>query len=123
MENDRDRAKREAQTQMQRAAMFWAAYRRSAERIRYSCLLKSRALYMTALELSRPEPRGRLLRWYQDIVDAMTDLRLCEESNMDSIEETARGAEMMARIWYEEADGNINSTEDLSPFTSRFGDV
>jgi hypothetical protein len=91
--------------------MFWAAFDRAAHRIRYAFAMEAHFMYMLQRELKSSAPRGRVLKVIQDRVDATHDLRMCEEGNMAAMATTARAAEMMARIWYEEADGRVEDRE------------
>jgi hypothetical protein len=105
MEPGSQRARKEAEAQMRRAGVYWAAFDRAVHRVRYAYVMEYHFRYLERREQRSRNPRIRLLAYLHKAIDATHDIRLSEQSNMAAMAETAKGAEMMARIWYEEADG------------------
>lgn len=95
-------AKTEAQRSMQRSETFWEAFERTAHRIRYFTVLEAHYNCLHQMEIDSMRPRPRILAVLTDRADAAHDMRISEEGNMATFAESARGAEMMARIWHEE---------------------
>lgn len=102
------RARQEAEAQMRRAGTYWAAFDRAVHRVRYAYAMEMHFRCMERREQRSRNPRVRLLSYLRKSIDATHDMRLSEQSNMAAMAETAKGAEMMARIWYEEADGLLS---------------
>jgi hypothetical protein len=106
-------SKTEAQAQMRRAETFWEVFERTVHRIRFYAVLECQYNCQHHKELLEEKPRYRLLQILKDREYGAHDMRLSEECNLASLAESARGAEMMSRIWYEE--GRDMDQEDFFP--------
>lgn len=103
-EESRKDLERAGEVQMRRAGLFWAAFNHSAHAVRRYVVLGVHYRCLLRIEDDHPEPRPRVVAELRRRIDNVHDLRLDEEKNMDLCAETARAAEMMARIFYEDAD-------------------
>jgi len=103
---DHRRASLGAEAQMRRADSFWKTFHQARQR---ALLLRLREMSRRDLikdEFERMEgPRAPMLRALERAADSAHDRRLFELERMKTLARSARGAEMQAKIFYEEADG------------------
>ena len=100
------RASLGAEAQMRRAQSFWDTHRKTRHRARMLMLIERGRRQLLDDEFRRLDgPRAMVLRVLERAADSAHDRRLFELEKMKTLARSARGAEMQARILYEEADG------------------
>ena len=100
------RASKSAEAQMRRAESFWESFRAVKRKARILMLREKARRSWIEVEFQRIEgPRAPVLRMLERAADSAHDRRLFELYKMKSLARQARGAEMQARILYEESEG------------------
>ena len=103
---DHKRASLGAEAQMRRADSFWKSFRQARQRALFLNLQERNRRDLIQDEFKRMEgPRAPMLRVLERAADSAHDRRLFELEKMKTLARSARGAEMQARIFYEESDG------------------
>jgi hypothetical protein len=111
MQSARAQALKAAEDHMRKAGHWWASFDRCVHRVRFwnvRCALR-RCLYYRELGIADrgDSPRPRRLEVLKRAMDEAHDLKIDEERNMRTCAKSARGAETMARIFYEEAEEDL----------------
>ena len=103
---DNKRASLGAEAQMRRAESFWRSFHQARVRALSLRLREMNRRDLIKDEFQRMEgPRAPVLRALERAADSAHDRRLFELEKMKTLARSARGAEMQAKFFYEEADG------------------
>lgn len=106
MKSSKARALKAAEEHMRMSGRWLASFDRCVHRVRYWNVRYAlrRCLYNKELQAydRGDSPNRRMLEAMKKAMDEAHDMKLSEEGNMHTCAEAARGAEMMARIYYEE---------------------
>lgn len=94
-----------ADHEAQRAGAFWDAYDRAVHAMRFWLVRLSLRKKRLENEYERPGgPRPAAVDYLQKQVEEAYDMFLAAKDRISTCAETARGHEMMAKIYWEEAD-------------------
>lgn len=103
---DANNASLSAEAQMRRADRFWSEFRASRRRALILKLLEKGRRKVLEDEIRRQGGSDpAVLRVLARAADSAHDRRLFELEKMKTLARSARGAEMQAKFFYEEADG------------------
>lgn len=95
--------KGEARAAMRRSDSFWVAFEKSVHRTRYLMTVHAHYQHLYRLEASRSPFDTFYVVGLNELVHKFHDLLLCEISNIRTLSERAKSAEMSARVWHEES--------------------